>query len=154
MSRNTPLRFFVRAFLPTWAALTAAGAVRFSLVEFNARFGRSPTVADALDFASPFVRGALFSQPFILPFAICIGSLWAIAPGLFRAWRALPQTCPRCEYSLRGNTSGRCPECGMEFDLTDPPTATVIAPKRIWLARAALGAYLLFLFALGSVLVR
>jgi hypothetical protein len=24
--------------------------------------------------------------------------------------------CPNCEYNLRGNTRGRCPECGHDFD--------------------------------------
>ncbi|MCC6361021.1 MAG: hypothetical protein IT450_19955 [Phycisphaerales bacterium] len=154
MPRNTPLRFFLRAFVPAWVALTAAGAARVSYVGFVDRFGRAPAVGDALDLVEPFARGAVFSQPFILPFAVCIGSLWAIAPGLFRAWRSLPRTCPQCEYSLRGNTSGRCPECGFDFDVTNPLAATIIAPKRIWLARAAMAAYLVFLFTLGSLLVR
>ncbi|MEM9913811.1 MAG: hypothetical protein AAF911_02500 [Planctomycetota bacterium] len=30
--------------------------------------------------------------------------------------------CKRCEYSLRGITSGECPECGLPFSLTNPRT--------------------------------
>lgn len=131
MRRNTPVRFFLRAFVPAWAALTAAGAAHVSYVGFVERFGRAPAAGDAIELVELFVFGAVLSQPFILPFAVCFGSLWAIAPGLFRAWRTLPRTCPQCEYSLRGNTSGRCPECGFEFDVTDPPAATIIAPNRI-----------------------
>lgn len=29
--------------------------------------------------------------------------------------------CRRCDYSLMGNTSGTCPECGTEFDRGTPP---------------------------------
>ncbi len=37
-------------------------------------------------------------------------------------WRRLKvrfQRCPRCDYSLKGNVSGTCPECG--WDLTQTP---------------------------------
>src|SRR5678810_907663 len=30
--------------------------------------------------------------------------------------------CLKCNYSLRGLTSHRCPECGREFDPRDPTT--------------------------------
>jgi hypothetical protein len=33
--------------------------------------------------------------------------------GLVAVWYwGDPETCPRCGYSLLGNVSGRCPECG------------------------------------------
>jgi uncharacterized membrane protein len=40
-----------------------------------------------------------------------LGVVWWLVVLMLRdgpeAWR-----CPRCEYDLRGNESGRCPECG------------------------------------------
>lgn len=32
-----------------------------------------------------------------------------------------PPTCNMCDYNLTGNTSGRCPECGNEVSLAQPP---------------------------------
>jgi predicted Zn-ribbon and HTH transcriptional regulator len=30
--------------------------------------------------------------------------------------RLKPTHCPACSYDLRGNESGKCPECGQDID--------------------------------------
>ena len=41
------------------------------------------------------------------PFVLLTMWLWSLDP------RRQSGLCTRCEYDLRGNTSGVCPECGM-----------------------------------------
>jgi len=40
--------------------------------------------------------------------------------------------CIGCGYSLRGLPSPRCPECGRQFDPTDPATMSIGRPLRAW----------------------
>lgn len=49
--------------------------------------------------------------------------LWAFGPGIILLYMreryrqaSLLKPCPSCGYSLRGNESGKCPECGTEID--------------------------------------
>ena len=41
--------------------------------------------------------------------------------GLQFAIQAFVPHCPKCDYNLSGNTSGRCPECGEPIGLNPPP---------------------------------
>ncbi len=53
----------------------------------------------------------------------------------------LPLPCPNCGYDLRGNTSGRCPECGVELD-AEVFSARAAIP---WQERAKVGRVRAFL---------
>jgi hypothetical protein len=44
--------------------------------------------------------------------------------------------CPNCQYNLRGLASGRCPECGREFDVAQLSTSRVP-----WLHRREIGRF-------------
>ena len=54
----------------------------------------------------------VFALPLIYPFA-------AVAIPTLLVWRFVPKFpsghCRRCGYNLKGNTTGRCSECGAEF---------------------------------------
>lgn len=41
---------------------------------------------------------------------------------LLARYRVRPGYCPRCDYNLTGNTSGRCPECGWTLPEFGPRT--------------------------------
>jgi hypothetical protein len=47
-------------------------------------------------------------------------SLTNVAPG-FAAAVGVHRACPTCDYDLRGNVSGRCPECGHAVNPGDDP---------------------------------
>ena len=55
-----------------------------------------------------FWGGTLLSFPLWIPLALLAAS---IAYGSFKLRRQAPGACA-CGYDLRGNMSGRCPECG------------------------------------------
>ena len=60
---------------------------------------------------SPVGQIRLITAPLWLPALgiLCLSSLW-----LWRRRRpSLPENCAACGYSLIGNLSGTCPECGM-----------------------------------------
>lgn len=63
-----------------------------------------------------------------LPFIALI----CLALATFFFWTGRPRPlaghCSKCDYDLRGNTSGRCPECGTE-------TAELRAILRTWIRR-------------------
>src|SRR4051812_7935860 len=44
--------------------------------------------------------------------------------------------CLKCNYALRGLTSNRCPECGAQFDPSDPWTMNLGRPMPRWARRA------------------
>lgn len=44
------------------------------------------------------------------------------APLLRRKHRRRTNRCVHCGYSLVGNISGRCPECGLPAECSDPPS--------------------------------
>lgn len=56
---------------------------------------------------------------------ICGAVLWPIALLVMAVWSDLQNRhiedrhergySPRCNYNLRGNKTGRCPECGQKF---------------------------------------
>jgi len=53
----------------------------------------------------------------ILTACVCAGVLFVWLYVLLREGRGIPYTCcQRCGYNLRGNASGRCPECGARID--------------------------------------
>ena len=71
-----------------------------------------------------WVSGYRVDLPLWLPFLILL------VPTLL-LWRRdrrkpHPGFCPRCDYDLTGNTTGRCPECGL--DIPKPPTLSEPAP--------------------------
>ena len=53
-----------------------------------------------------------------------------------------PRYCRRCNYNLHGLTAPRCPECGREFDPTNPKTYRS-RPARGWAHYAKRAAYAL-----------
>jgi len=67
--------------------------------------------------------------------------LVAIPTGVafWRTGRKQPGHCRACRYDLTGNTSGRCPECGMEVAPVAQPDRTTVsrACRKKRLARAA-----------------
>ena len=70
-----------------------------------------PPEAHWLPLVSRTSGGSAVFIPFWLVLAVA-GSVAAL--GCRRQGRRRPQAgrCPGCNYDLRGNTSGRCPECG------------------------------------------
>ena len=48
-----------------------------------------------------------------------------------RIWRRLPDVCSGCGYSLTGNTSGGCPECGHHVEGFEG-NPTNVAQERHW----------------------
>lgn len=71
-----------------------------------------------LPIAIPFV-------PLIVAFTLAkgqrLGDKWANTKVIWSKYRYHPvfntdSYCPQCEYDLRGNTSGACPECGRAID--------------------------------------
>lgn len=53
----------------------------------------------------------------ILPFAILGMVIFNLADRRVRMrGLAIDPRCPHCEYSLRGGTAGKCPECGEAVD--------------------------------------
>lgn len=149
--RQTP-NFILRGLLPAWTVLSLAGAVRLGIVDFQRRHGRHPSAADAAEFAEVFMPAIAAVQPIALWISLCFGGLWALAPGLFRLHRIVAATCPNCGYSLQGNVSGRCPECGTPFEPAFPPAAIELVRLRVWIARGALVVYLAVLSLLCVVL--
>lgn len=59
-----------------------------------------------------------FFCPLWIPLLILVMPLACIWYAHMR--RPLPGQCTRCRYDLRGNTSGRCPECGKPIPFTSP----------------------------------
>jgi len=53
---------------------------------------------------------------------------------------ATPRYCRACNYNLHGLTVSRCPECGREFDPTNPKTYRS-NPRRAWLRYVKRAAY-------------
>lgn len=52
-------------------------------------------------------------------------ALWRLA-----GRRVLPGHCPRCNYDLRGLTTGRCPECGTPTASLAKRLIAFLAPRR------------------------
>jgi hypothetical protein len=70
-----------------------------------------------------YAPGGITMKPLMLLLAIYPGWLSIVcARRLVRAWmagnRKKAGKCTVCGYSLTGNTTGRCSECGASFDLT------------------------------------
>ena len=62
--------------------------------------------------------------PLWLPLAILLGALAFLF--IRRRLMRNPGICDRCDYDIRGNTSGRCPECGNPTNAgtsTTPPSS-------------------------------
>ena len=59
--------------------------------------------------------GRCYYIPLWLPTSVLIIALVAIQ---LTQGKPIAFACPNCSYNLRGNTSGKCPECGTEFDPT------------------------------------
>lgn len=147
-------RLFLCAFLPAWALLSGVAACKFAAREYERRTGRPPVGDEWLKCAVDFPRGFVMVQPCIIWIAICLGGLWVVLPGAFSALRDQPSVCPGCEYNLRGNVSGRCPECGMEFDPAQPPTALAAEPARLRRAQLAFATYIALLILLSLLIPR
>ena len=58
--------------------------------------------------------GVLDWRVFILVYGICLLGVWTTAEYLRarQPERYTGRSCPHCGYSMTGNTSGVCPECG------------------------------------------
>ena len=63
--------------------------------------------------------------PFILAFTLKkghrLGDKWANTKVVWAKYRQHPVftnslSCPQCQYNLRGNTTGHCPECGWQIN--------------------------------------
>ncbi|MCO6438981.1 MAG: hypothetical protein J5J06_17955 [Phycisphaerae bacterium] len=66
--------------------------------------------------ASPVKIVGARMQP-ALPVALLAAyPLWRFGRDRWRRWRIRPGHCKNCLYDLTGNITGRCPECGTEFD--------------------------------------
>jgi hypothetical protein len=65
----------------------------------------------------PGVATNWYFEFFALPLWVILVPILASTLWLWRRdWRKpRPGFCRRCDYDLTGNTSGRCPECGMEI---------------------------------------
>lgn len=48
--------------------------------------------------------------------SLCVLLLPFLANRLARRGWVPPGFCAQCRYNLKGNVSGRCPECGTVFD--------------------------------------
>jgi hypothetical protein len=97
--------------------------------------------AIAVPWISPLVRGIDISWLILIPAGLLAlagvrGYARAIRPILQRKLLELG-LCPSCGYSLYGNTSASCPECGLSLDSGDvsrdsyssrPPPAAADAP--------------------------
>lgn len=69
-------------------------------------------------FSNP--REDCLSVPLWMPLVL----LAVVTAALLRVSRkADPDRCATCEYDLRGNQSGRCPECGVSASGSDPHPA-------------------------------
>jgi len=70
------------------------------------------------------VTGKVFSRSVLVPFWVLF--LAALLPTIRLWWttprRPRPGFCMSCGYDLRGNSSGRCPECGT-------PAAPAVVPQ-------------------------
>ena len=69
-----------------------------------------------------FKPGGLSGYSFTLRFPLWIMYVMVLAFIGFRVYKkrklvSLQNPCESCQYDLTGNTSGKCPECGTEFDL-------------------------------------
>jgi hypothetical protein len=69
---------------------------------------------------SPLFDGDYFRIPIHISFVLTTPILiYPLLPAVKRRKRRKLGLCPICEYDLRGNESGICPECGTPADL--PP---------------------------------
>lgn len=76
-------------------------------------WGTSTAIGDVL-FYPNLLRGSIgyvVSIPLWIPFfLVALPTVWLIIKD---RRRILPEHCRRCGYNLKGNTSGRCSECGV-----------------------------------------
>ena len=65
------------------------------------------------DFDSYSHTHVILGVPFAaIALLLAAAALWWSVTYRARRQRALPGHCAHCGYNLRGNTTGRCPECG------------------------------------------
>ena len=85
----------------------------------------------------------------ILILALGLGAvgLWLLRRGWWPKRQGQTPHCPRCDYILSGNTTGRCPECGGEFT----PESIIYGERRRNGTRAAIG--LVFLLPAVGLLI-
>lgn len=55
----------------------------------------------------------LIVYPFFTAIMVVLGFFSLLIAAIFRTGRRDPKICPTCQYNVRGNTSGICPECGV-----------------------------------------
>lgn len=112
---------------PVLVAITVNALCRRPVVAFILHFGLTSGVMHA-DFilycATDGARGS--AGKFVLV-SLVLGGLYTLAIGAVTGaffwqyrdrrsnFRYRPGYCSGCGYSLRGNTSGRCPECGVAW---------------------------------------
>lgn len=94
-----------------WIVSTLFVAALLSYIGFLNDLARHGTPSEVVaSFLRWGVFGGLLSQTWAIPVSVVVGS-----SSTFRALaRRKRNHCVQCGYSLRGNVSGRCPECGTE----------------------------------------
>lgn len=64
-----------------------------------------------------------------------------------------PDRCPACGYDLRGVTTQRCPECGLEPPWQPPPSRTDLPPRALHGRVLVLAGWMLIASAAGLLLI-
>jgi hypothetical protein len=109
--RTPEIRDFERGLIPQWLPsyremipFSADNYISFSAYNYISLPGHRPPPPPIIkELAIPILPIAILS--------LLISIVWSRAP------RAIPRhLCSSCRYDLKGNVSGRCPECGQEID--------------------------------------
>ena len=130
-TRLSPFRLF---FTPAWGQFVCKGCGSVLGVNILWRLGvlLPPTLLAGLfiySYATRIAPGSFL----VMPAFIVLMALVFLLLDQPRVIEAVASRCRKCGYDLRGQSQGRCPECGTEFDLQAARASIQPKPRR-WAA--------------------